>query len=69
MLKGVLMSSNMAKRNPHIGANFDDVLQDEGIFEEVQAKALKRALAEKIDEGRQAAAKRAIDIAKLRLRN
>ena len=40
----------MAKRNPHAGSNFDDFLKDEGMFEEVQAKALKRALAEQIEE-------------------
>jgi len=45
----------MAKRNPHSGSNFDDFLKDEGMFEEVQAKALKRALAEQIEESMQAA--------------
>jgi antitoxin HicB len=40
----------MAKRNPHIGSNFDDFLKEEGIFDKVQAKALKRALAEQIQE-------------------
>jgi antitoxin HicB len=40
----------MAKRNSHIGSNFDDFLKEENIFEEVQAKALKRALAEQIQE-------------------
>ena len=45
----------MAKRNPHIGSNFDDFLKDEGVFEEVQAKALKRALSEQIEESMQAA--------------
>ena len=45
----------MAKRNPHIGSNFDDFLKDEGMFEEVQAKALKRALSEQLEEGMQAA--------------
>ena len=45
----------MAKRNPHSGSNFDDFLKDEGVFEEVQAKALKRALAEQIEESMQAA--------------
>ncbi|HEX9391298.1 MAG TPA: hypothetical protein VF928_08315 [Usitatibacteraceae bacterium] len=44
----------MAKRNPHIGANFDDFLMDEGILDEVQAKALKRAFAEQIEERIQA---------------
>ncbi len=45
----------MAKRNPHVGSNFDDFLKDEGIFEEVQAKALKRAISEQIEESMQAA--------------
>lgn len=45
----------MAKRNPHAGSNFDDFLKDEGMFEEVQAKALKRALSEQIEESMQAA--------------
>ena len=45
----------MAKRNLHLGSNFDDFLKDEGMFEEVQAKALKRALSEQIEEGMQAA--------------
>lgn len=45
----------MAKRNPHSGSNFDDFLKEEGIFEEVHAKALKRALAEQIEESMQAA--------------
>ena len=35
----------MAKRNPHTGSSFDDFLKKEGIFEEVQANALQRALA------------------------
>ena len=35
----------MAKRNVHAGSRFDEFLKEEGIFEEVQAKALKRALA------------------------
>ena len=40
----------MAKRNQHTGSRFDDFLKEEGIFEEVQAKALKRALAEQLEE-------------------
>jgi hypothetical protein len=31
----------MKKRNPHVGSIFDDFLKQEGIFEEVQAKALR----------------------------
>ncbi len=45
----------MAKRNPHLGSNFDDFLKDEGMFEAVQAKALKRVLSEQIEESMQAA--------------
>lgn len=45
----------MAKNNPHTGSNFDDFLKEESLFEEVHAKALKRALAEQIEDGMQAA--------------
>ena len=45
----------MAKRNVHTGSSFDDFLKDEGVFEEVQARALKRALAEQLEESMQAA--------------
>lgn len=40
----------MPKANPHHGTNFDDSLREDGIFEEVQARALKRALAEQLDD-------------------
>ena len=36
--------------NPHSGSSFDDFLKDEAIFDEVHAKALKRALAEQIED-------------------
>ena len=36
--------------NPHSGSSFDDLLEDEGMFDEVHAKALKRALAEQIED-------------------
>ena len=45
----------MAKRNPHSGSSFDDFLKEENMFEEVQAKALKRALAEQIEDSMLAA--------------
>ena len=32
-------------KNPHDGTTLDDFLREEGIFEEVEAAALKRALA------------------------
>ena len=41
---------NGKHRNPHSGSSFDTFLKDEGIFDEVHAKALKRALAEQIEE-------------------
>ena len=44
----------MAKRNPHVGSNFDDFLKAEVMFEAVQAKALKRARSEQIEESMQA---------------
>ena len=43
------------KPNPHTGSGFDEFLVEEGIFEEVQARALKRALAEQLEEGMVAA--------------
>ena len=41
----------MAKNNPRTGSDFDDFLKEESIFDEVQARALKRALAEQIADG------------------
>ena len=40
----------MAKRNPHLGTKFEDFLAEEGILEEVHARALKRVLAEQIED-------------------
>lgn len=54
----------MAKRNVHTGSKFDDFLKNEGIFEEVQAKALKRALAEQLEESMQAAKLTKLDMAR-----
>jgi antitoxin HicB len=54
----------VAKRNPRIGSRFDDFLKEEGMFEEVQAKALKRALAEQLEESMQAAKLTKLDMAK-----
>ena len=33
------------KRNPHIGSSLDDLLKEEGIFEEVQVQAIKEVIA------------------------
>ena len=45
----------MKKLNPHSGSDFDDFLKEEGIFEEMQAKALKRVVAEQIEDSMEAA--------------
>ena len=45
----------MAKRNSRSGSNFDDFLKEEGIYEDVHAKALKRALTEQLEESMHAA--------------
>ena len=58
-------STTMARPNPHAGSRFDDFLEAEGIFEEVQAKALKRALAEQIEESMQAAKLSKVKMAEL----
>ena len=54
----------MAKRNPHTGTRFDDLLKEDGVFEEVQAKALKRALAEQLADGMLAAKLTKVDLAR-----
>jgi hypothetical protein len=41
------------KSNPHSGSSFDDFLKVDGVYEEVQARALKRALAEQLDDAMQ----------------
>jgi hypothetical protein len=40
----------MNKVNKHSGTNFDNYLIEEGVFDEVQARALKRALAEQLSD-------------------
>ena len=45
----------MAKRNPYTGSDFDDFLKEEGVYEEVHAKALKRSLSEQLEDSMQAA--------------
>ena len=37
-------------KNPHCGSNFDDLLKEDGIYEAVQARAIKRTLAEQLDD-------------------
>jgi len=42
------------KRNPHIGSDFDSFLKDEGILDEVDAIAVKRALAHQLQRSMRA---------------
>ena len=37
------------KKNPHIGSSFDDFLKQEGIYEVVTARAIKRVIARQLD--------------------
>ena len=38
------------KKNRHIGSNFDDFLQEEGLLAEAEAAAVKRVIAHQINE-------------------
>lgn len=38
--------------NPHIGSSFDDVLREDGMYEEVSAVAVRRVLAWQIEQSR-----------------
>jgi antitoxin HicB len=49
----ILKTANSKVTNPHMGSSFDDFLKEDGIFEEVQARALKRALSEQLDDAMQ----------------
>jgi len=49
------MAKSDRPANPHRGSSFDDFLKDESIYDEVHAKALKRALAEQIEDSMAAA--------------
>ncbi len=42
------------KRNPHVGSDFDNFLQEEGILDEVQAVAVKRVLTYQLERGMKA---------------
>ena len=54
----------MANQNQHRGSSFDDFLKEDGIFEEVQAKALKRALSEQLGDAMQSINLSKVDMAK-----
>ena len=39
------------KRNPHLGSDFDDFLNEEKIFDEAHAVAIKRVLSFQLEQG------------------
>ena len=39
------MEKGKMKRNPHEGSSFDDFLKEEGVYEEVEAVAIKKVVA------------------------
>ena len=43
------------KSNPNIGSDFDDFLQEEGVYDEAQAIAVKRVLAYQLERSMQKA--------------
>ena len=43
----------MEKNNPRTGSSFDAFLKEQGMYDDVTAKALKRAIAEQLREGMQ----------------
>ena len=45
-----LQMAKLPKSNPHTGGSFDDFLIDDGIFEEVQTRAINRALTQQLDD-------------------
>ncbi len=45
----------MAKHNRHLGSRFEDFLKDEGLYDEIHARTLKRVLAEQLEESMAAA--------------
>ena len=53
--------TKITKVNLHSGSSFDEFLKDDGIFEEVQARALKRALAEQLDDAMQSSKRSKLD--------
>lgn len=44
------MEGRKVKRNPHEGSSFDEFLREEGIFEEVEAVAIKKVVAALLDD-------------------
>lgn len=50
------------QKNPHRGSSFDSFLEEEGLFEEVQAAALKKVIAARL---RQQMERRSVSVSEL----
>jgi antitoxin HicB len=50
--------------NKHRGSSFDSFLREDGLFDEVQAAAVKRAISEAVEEGRAAAGLSKVEMAR-----
>jgi predicted XRE-type DNA-binding protein len=50
--------------NPHIGSSLEGLLQEEGLFEEARATALKRVLAYQIEQAMKEAGLTKVEMAK-----
>jgi hypothetical protein len=48
------MSKPRKPKNPHIGSSLDDLLKEEGIYEDVQTTAIKRVLASQLERAMKA---------------
>jgi len=58
------MTGKKQNKNPHAGGNFDDFLREEGILEEVEAVAIKRAVAMQLADLIQAKKVKKTDLSK-----
>ncbi len=54
----------MSKTNRHRGSSFDDFLREQSIFDDVQAAAVKRAIAEAVAEAMQDAKLTKVEVAR-----
>jgi antitoxin HicB len=48
------MSKTRKTKNPHIGSSLDDLLKEEGIYEDVRTTAIKRVLASQLEQAMKA---------------
>ena len=54
----------MKKKSRHVGSSFDDFLTEEGVLQDVEARAIKRVIAWQLDESMKRAKLTKADLAK-----